>query len=285
MNNKKIGEFIATKRKEKGLTQADLANMLNVTNKAISRWETGKGMPDTSLLKPLANELEISLSELLSGETLTNKNSKFVSDTAITNSLMYSKTQVLSMVTLFIFIIGIIFTVSPLFFVTDNYVFSVLGIMLLIVGIYKIIAKKKSLSSKIDKFVTYILSISFILTALVVEILPLGCVMYLKPSPSNVIIETYSYFNLIPFGNANFAPLLTGVMSIAIFILSIIAIITKLKRIKLINFVFTCSIITAMLSIAPLLLGFNFMNSYSYFISISLLISIALQAYSNSELG
>lgn len=70
MNENKTGAFISTLRKEKELTQAQLAEKLNVTDKAISRWETGKGMPDSSLLVPLANILGITVNELLTGEKI-----------------------------------------------------------------------------------------------------------------------------------------------------------------------------------------------------------------------
>lgn len=68
MNLEKISNLIKTKRKEKNLTQQELAERLNVTEKAISRWETGRGTPDISLLIPLAKELGLSTNELLNGE-------------------------------------------------------------------------------------------------------------------------------------------------------------------------------------------------------------------------
>lgn len=71
MNQEKIGAFISKCRKEKNLTQNQLAENLNVTNKAISRWETGRGMPDTATLLPLCKILDISVNELLSGEKLS----------------------------------------------------------------------------------------------------------------------------------------------------------------------------------------------------------------------
>lgn len=67
MDIKKIADLIKTKRKEKSLTQEELAKKLNVTEKAVSRWETGRGTPDISLLLPLANVLGITVSEILSG--------------------------------------------------------------------------------------------------------------------------------------------------------------------------------------------------------------------------
>ena len=68
MNLKKISNLIKTKRKELGITQEELAEKLFVTEKAISRWETGRGTPDISLLLPLSKELKIDVSELLNGE-------------------------------------------------------------------------------------------------------------------------------------------------------------------------------------------------------------------------
>lgn len=67
----KTGEWIAARRKEKELTQKDLAARLGVTDKAVSRWETGKGYPDISLLPALAEELDCTVNELLSGKRLS----------------------------------------------------------------------------------------------------------------------------------------------------------------------------------------------------------------------
>lgn len=65
MNQKHVGVKIAQRRKELGLTQAVLAEKLQVTNKAVSKWETGEGYPDITLIKKLANQLELSVDELL----------------------------------------------------------------------------------------------------------------------------------------------------------------------------------------------------------------------------
>ena len=74
MDLNKISNFIKNKRKELGITQEELAEKLCVTEKAISRWETGRGTPDISLLLPLSKELNIDVSELLNGED--NKKTK-----------------------------------------------------------------------------------------------------------------------------------------------------------------------------------------------------------------
>ena len=74
MDQVKIGKFIAECRKNKNLTQASLGEKLNITDRAISKWETGKGMPDSSIMLELCNELGISVNELLSGEVIQMKN-------------------------------------------------------------------------------------------------------------------------------------------------------------------------------------------------------------------
>lgn len=68
MDQVKIGKFISELRKERKLTQEQLAEKLGVSQKSVSRWETGKNMPDMSLLKGLSSELGITVSELLDGE-------------------------------------------------------------------------------------------------------------------------------------------------------------------------------------------------------------------------
>ena len=68
MDAVQFGLFVASLRKEKGLTQKELADRLHVTDKAVSKWETGKGFPDLKLLPDLARELDVSLVELIQGE-------------------------------------------------------------------------------------------------------------------------------------------------------------------------------------------------------------------------
>lgn len=71
MNN--FGEFLYSLRKEKGITQAELAEMLGVTNKAVSKWETGEAMPETSLLIPISRIFGVSVDELLDGRRADDK--------------------------------------------------------------------------------------------------------------------------------------------------------------------------------------------------------------------
>ena len=78
MDQIKIGKFIAECRKKNNLTQMQLAEKLNITDRAISKWENGKGMPDSSIMLDLCSELKISVNDLLCGEMISmeNKNEK-----------------------------------------------------------------------------------------------------------------------------------------------------------------------------------------------------------------
>ncbi len=74
MNQVKIGKFIAECRKKNGLTQMQLAEKLNITDRTVSKWENGKAMPDSSIMLALCDELKISVNDLLSGEVVTMDN-------------------------------------------------------------------------------------------------------------------------------------------------------------------------------------------------------------------
>lgn len=74
MNQEKIGKFIAFMRKEQNLTQKQLAELLGITDKTVSKWETGRSMPDNALLLEICSVLKISVNELLSGERLSQEN-------------------------------------------------------------------------------------------------------------------------------------------------------------------------------------------------------------------
>lgn len=83
MDAQKFGTFIAQCRKEKGMTQSELAAKIMVTDKAVSRWERGKGFPDIHLLLPLAEALEVSVFELMHSERQKEKAQLFQEDTVI----------------------------------------------------------------------------------------------------------------------------------------------------------------------------------------------------------
>ena len=74
MDQIKIGRFIAERRKANNLTQMQLAELLNITDRAVSKWENGKSMPDSSIMLELCKILKISVNDLLSGEVVSMDN-------------------------------------------------------------------------------------------------------------------------------------------------------------------------------------------------------------------
>ena len=87
MNQEKIGKFIAKLRKEKKLTQEQLAEKLGVTAKSVSRWENGVCLPDVSLFKDLCNILEITLNDFFAGEKIKEEKFKEQADNNLFNAL------------------------------------------------------------------------------------------------------------------------------------------------------------------------------------------------------
>lgn len=101
MNASETGKFISSKRREKGLTQKELAEKLGVTDKAVSKWETGRGMPDVSVLEDLSKELEVSVSEILNGgeverELLPETADKIIVDTMKDSSKKVSRKRLMA---------------------------------------------------------------------------------------------------------------------------------------------------------------------------------------------
>jgi transcriptional regulator with XRE-family HTH domain len=87
MNQIATGKFISQKRKEKNLTQEQLAEKLGVSNKTVSKWETGKCMPDYSVVKNLCEELEITIAELMDGEKAEEKSLRTYDESQIMDLL------------------------------------------------------------------------------------------------------------------------------------------------------------------------------------------------------
>ena len=150
MDLDKIGKFIALNRKNKGLTQEQLAEKLGVTNKTVSRWETGKYMPDLSLLKPLSEELGITLNELLSGEKI--KEEKILENTEknILNTIDYSSKKVENehkKISIILMILGAIISISALTIFNKESswcsIYSIIGIIIFVIGLVRNLKKFK----------------------------------------------------------------------------------------------------------------------------------------------
>jgi len=89
MDKVKIGKFIAARRKEKNLTQEGLAELLQISNKSVSKWENGSCLPDASLYEPLCEILDISINELFAGQRIDEKDYKKIADENLLQMLKY----------------------------------------------------------------------------------------------------------------------------------------------------------------------------------------------------
>ena len=139
MDQKKVGKFILIKRKERGLTQSELADKLGVTDRSVSNWENGKCMPDISLFKPLCSVLGINVNDLLNGEENKSYDALIDYTTKLNdkNNLYYS-------ILLVIWGFSIIFFVYALISETRNsLIYLMLGIIITILGIIKLTKRLK----------------------------------------------------------------------------------------------------------------------------------------------
>ncbi|MBQ0098834.1 MAG: helix-turn-helix domain-containing protein [Oscillospiraceae bacterium] len=110
MDQVKIGKFIAEERKKKSLTQRELADKLSISDKTVSKWETGKGLPEVSLMMPLCEILSVSVNELLSGERIHDSEYKEKAEMILVD-LMKEKEEskkniLLSIISAFIGVLG-----------------------------------------------------------------------------------------------------------------------------------------------------------------------------------
>lgn len=163
MNQEKIGKFIKTLRKEKKLTQNELATKLGVTDKSISNWENGKNMPDLSLFKPLCEILGITINDLISGEKLNKDNYQEKFEENIINTIDYTNKKVTNKnniigITFITFGIIIAITAMTIFPSESSWgsIYSIFGGLISLIGIF-IITKKHKIFICITYFILFIL--------------------------------------------------------------------------------------------------------------------------------
>ena len=143
MDQEKIGKFIASCRKEKGLTQAVLAEELGITNRAVSKWETGRSLPDASIMQELCELLGITVSELFCGERLEQDDNKKKIDELLIEMKQQEETANRRLLKLEKFLIVTIIPVVVLMIVSGAIIMEKmmpLGIVLMVSGFALMIA-------------------------------------------------------------------------------------------------------------------------------------------------
>lgn len=145
MNQEAIGKFIALKRREKNLTQEKLAERLGISNKTISKWETGKCMPDYSIVKALCHELDITVAELMDGEVKEDNSIRVFDEQQMVDMLeriQRLESQRKSLFGILLIVMGIAMLTLSQFFGGTNLKDFISGMMLgmsvgeMLVGIY-----------------------------------------------------------------------------------------------------------------------------------------------------
>lgn len=142
MNQEKIGKFIAECRRQRKLTQSELGERLGVTEKSISNWENGRNMPDLSLFKPLCEELNISLNDLMSGEKVKEKEYRDKLEENIINTIDYSNKKIESrniFIGLILIVFGVLISITAVgIFPSESSwgsIYSVFGGIISLIGV------------------------------------------------------------------------------------------------------------------------------------------------------
>jgi transcriptional regulator with XRE-family HTH domain len=289
MDLNKTGLFISAMRKKRDMTQRDLADVIGVTDKAVSRWETGKGFPDVSILIILSEVLEVSITEIVNGETVPPEKIAEKADDALVEALTYSKRMSRKAIGVAMLIFGIGFIVFPPLFIAQAglSILSIIGALLLIFGIALLCIKKPLFTVRmfqLEKRFTGAVTIIMLAATLVLQSLPHGVVLIFSDGPDVRIRQTFSYFSLIPFGYANFFPLITAIFTAVIFVLSIVAFIKNYSVKRVQNAAFICAIITVIFStLSWIMFGSQYVTGIGIAVSILLFISILPQAFSNRD--
>ena len=172
MNQEKIGKFIAECRKKKNMTQQELAEKLGVSDRTIGNWENGRNMPDLALFKPLCNELDITLNDLMSGEKVDKSNYQEKLEENIINTINYSNKKIknknkLLNITLIVFGVLIATTAITIFPSESSWgsIYSVFGAIISLIGVSKFTKRLtygKRLLCNFSYFITFILFLMLI---------------------------------------------------------------------------------------------------------------------------
>lgn len=284
MDTQKTGLFICLLRKQKGLTQNQLAQRIGVTDKAVSRWETGKGFPDISLLPSLADALGTSVTELLAGEPLTAEEKAERSDSAVLEALRYAGGMGRKVLTVLLAVAGCFLLIMPLFMAGGTLGVRLVGLGLLVLAALVSRWKGRPLGFRLSPALARAGTVISLAGVLVLEILPYGAVLVFgRPAADGTIgrfQETYSYFSLMPVGYGMFLPFLTGILTVVLLGLGILHLLRPRK--KLGDGLFIVNAVALVFSVLPwVFFGAEFLSAVGVAITAALLLSACFLALGN----
>lgn len=284
MDAEKTGRFIAGLRGELGMTQRELADKISVTDKAVSKWERGRGFPDIAILEMLSKELNVSITELMSGERSTPETIKAQSDSTLVETLLYVKKMSRKTIGTLLIIIGACMLCSPLFIAGYFTPILVMGIIVTGGGIFMLSSKKSFGAFNLPKPALEGISLGALAAAIVLEFQPNGVIMWWATPPG---VESkpawYSYFDPLPYGVGIFPPFITALLTAAVTIFTCIVMLLGKRFAKPRNALFVCIIVTAVISACQVLYGFKYVTTIGILITLTLVISAVFRAAANSK--
>ena len=171
MNQEKIGKFIAECRKQKNMTQQELAEKLNVSDRTVGNWENGRNMPDLSLFKPLCNELNISLNDLMSGEKVKEREYQEKLEENTINIIDYTNKKIENrnhFIGLIFITFGVLISITAIaIFPSESSwgsIYSVLGAIISLIGISRFTKRLSYPKRLISNFGYFFIFISVLMT-------------------------------------------------------------------------------------------------------------------------
>lgn len=285
MNAEKTGLFIAELRGEHSLTQRELADKIGVTDKAVSKWERGHGFPDVAILETLSKELEVSVTELMSGERSTPETVKAQSDSTLVETLKYIKQMSRKTIGTLIIILGACILCSPLFTAErfrNMAVVMGVGVIVAAKGILMLAPKRFFKPFVLPKVALEGISLGALAAAIVLEIRSDGFVLWWASFADAPQGAMFSYFNPISFGMGHFLPFITAVMTAAVTIFTVIVMLLDKRFTKPRNALFVCIIVTAVISACSFLYNVGSVTMVGVLITLALVISAIFRAAANS---
>ena len=207
MNQEKIGKFILECRKNKKLTQSELAEKLGVTDKSISNWENGRNMPDLSLFKPLCEILDISINDLISGEKISEDKYQEKLEENIISTIDYTNKKVLeknNIITIIFISFGIILAISAMtIFPSESSwgsIYSIFGVLLSLIGVLRFTKKLnyyKILLINLGYFIIFIIVLLIIDYLSVINIKQAPRFSIYKISSENTIYYDTLFYDVV----------------------------------------------------------------------------------------
>ena len=207
MNQEKIGKFIAECRKTKNMTQQELAEKLNVSDRTVGNWENGRNMPDLSLFKPLCNELNISLNDLMSGEKVKEREYQEKLEENTINIIDYTNKKIENrnhFIGLIFITFGVLISITAIaIFPSESSwgsIYSVLGAIISLIGVSRFtkrLSYPKRLISNFGYFILFILVLMTIDYIGVVNIHQAPRFSLVKVTGENIIYYDTLFYDVV----------------------------------------------------------------------------------------